>query len=469
MTEINFNHELPKSNLYKQTAEKISKSFIEKNKYSQLSEKYFQEKSIISPEETLTDFVFDQLRFGESLQDEAFNKLCQQVPPPIDTPEVNQWIGKKIFTNDQEEKIRTDNYESIEPKLLPKLINIIVSNASQLKINGDQTADPEPIKKDIDTLMKLLDSDPEILDIKNKKYWGIKIPQEAKSDSVISGLIAMMLTNNYKNMLVVTDPDINSKLSSLVFNDHELVSYFTEKNIRNIQSEAQSNLNWKFSKISFEKIDESYKNINILNHPVQIGFFNRLLNESKNDQIEIISIFRDRKDLEVFDQEKPYNPNRNASETSSTKFIVTRNDDKTLKFQWSTKWEHNDTKTFTALVKIEDNNLFFTKINSYNKSQQWMDKIDHDYTELKPIYDLFNRIEVVSLEDWFQYGNKIIPDIQQTIKTLDSCQSSVEFINKLKEFSTSNYPKIELIVNSGKKINYVVDKTTPPSKSSNLN
>jgi len=98
-----------------------------------------------------------------------------------------------------------------------------------------------------------------------------------------------------------------------------------------------------------------------------------------------------------------------------------------------------------------------------------MDKIDHDYTELKPIYDLFNRIEVVSLEDWFQYGNKIIPDIQQTIKTLDSCQSSVEFINKLKEFSTSNYPKIELIVNSGKKINYVVDKTTPPSKSSNLN
>ena len=106
MAEASVDIEPPNNDLYRKSAEKLIYDMLASQSYVHLSEKDLRDGGLISPEETLTDFAFREMRFGDSLQPEALEMFCNTAPPPVDTAEVNQWKNKDILSKDEEDEIR---------------------------------------------------------------------------------------------------------------------------------------------------------------------------------------------------------------------------------------------------------------------------------------------------------------------------------------------------------------------------
>ena len=95
-----------KDNAYDQAAAKIAHELLESGSYAKLSEADLRSKGLIAKEESLFDYFYREMKFGESLQDIALLMFCNEAPPPIDTTEVNQWRNKEIFPRGREDELR---------------------------------------------------------------------------------------------------------------------------------------------------------------------------------------------------------------------------------------------------------------------------------------------------------------------------------------------------------------------------
>lgn len=73
--------EFPNDERYLLVVEAIARDLFASEKLFRLSEQDFRELGWLGAEETLLDFVASKMRFGESLQSDAFALLCQELPP----------------------------------------------------------------------------------------------------------------------------------------------------------------------------------------------------------------------------------------------------------------------------------------------------------------------------------------------------------------------------------------------------
>lgn len=196
MPEAQANLEPQNNNLYTEAASKLAGEILGEQSYVKLSEKDIRDKGMIGHEETMADFISREMHFDESLQPEALAMFCHDAPPPVDTLEVNQWEGRELFPRPVEDQVRLkmlgvlaedeNQVEAIsKPEGLKRLVSGIVSEAAILDLDGDSTADPEPFRRNIDTLMKLLDSEPEVMTLNGQQCWGLHIPRETKDGSAV--------------------------------------------------------------------------------------------------------------------------------------------------------------------------------------------------------------------------------------------------------------------------------------------
>ncbi len=491
MPEAAANLEPQNNNLYSQAALKLAGELLGEQSYTKLSERDLRDKGMIGHEETMADFVSREMRFDESLQPEALAMFCNEAPPPVDTTEVNQWEGKELFPRAEEDQVRlkmlgvvTDDENQVEaspkPEGLKRLVSGIVSEAAILDLDGDSTADPEPFRRNIDTLMKLLDSEPEVMTLNGQQCWGVHIPRETKDGSAVGFLAGMLMGPTVGDYIVVADPDRNAELSTLVFSDQELLRHMVKKNIRHAQSQARTKIDNELRTIGLEKYDEAKTKVNDMNNPARVGFFDRLIQDSVQGDIELISVFRDRKDVETFQGERQYDPNRVGSESGESRFMVSKGRANELIFAWDgneTTWEtvEKDGKKIRQMVqtpkklgaRVRNNNgkLEYADLSGVENEVKWLEEPDYQSQNADKIHNIFRNIEVITMDEWLEFGEKKSEPVAQIIRGLNASASSVEYANKFREFGIAHYPTTEIIVNPGKKVNYVVDSTTPPSDS----
>lgn len=495
MPEAAANLEPQNNSLYQRAAEKLAGELLASQSYVKLSEADLRERGIIGIEESVADYVAREMHFDESLQAAALGMFCEEAPPPIDTSEVNQWEGKTLIPRDEEDQIRLTMLGVVEdtnltegvakPEGLRRLVTGIVTEASILDLEGDSTADPEPFRKNVDTLMKLLDSEPEVMKLNGQRCWGVRIPKGPSDGSAVGFLAGMLMGNTVGDYIVVADPDRNAELSTLVFSDSELLKHMVKKNIRSAQSNLRTQVDNDLRTIGLDKNEKAKNRVAELNNPARVGFFDKLLNDASREEIEIIRVFRDRKDVETFEGERAFDPNRVGSESGETRFMVSKGENDELVFRWQgneTTWQTvqkdgrrvqqmvQTPKEFRARVRNNDGRLEYTDIGDAEDEAVWLEEPDYKHQNADRIFQLFRNIEVVTMEEWLEFGEKKGAPVARIVEDLRACSNSVEYANKFREYGIAHYPTTELIVNPGKRVNYVVDSTTlPPSKSSMYN
>lgn len=210
-----------------------------------------------------------------------------------------------------------------------------------------------------------------------------------------------------------------------------------------------------------------------------------MLHDASREEIELIRVFRDRKDVETFEGERAFDSNRVGSESGETRFMVSKGENDELIFLWQgneTTWQTvqkdgrrvqqmvQTPKEFRARVRNNDGRLEYADIGGAEDEAVWLEEPDYKHQNADRIFQLFRNIEVVTMEEWLEFGEKKSIPAAKIVEDLRACSNSVEYANKFREYGIAHYPTTELIVNPGKRVNYVVDSTTPPpSKSSTYN
>lgn len=398
--------------------------------------------------------------------------------PPIDTPEVNQWQNEVILPKNTEDEIRLRLLETTEshqlsgglvkPNILRDFIGQIIADSSASDINGEKPADPDLYAKNIDMLMQLLETDPEVVDFNGKKCWSVSIPKIHPENDVhfITAMFDILSAGNY---IVVSDENKNSQLSSLIFTNKDLIGYMIAKKIQDIQLKLKVQL----AELVRNVTDKTKEIVKKINDPVRIGFFNRLLKDCDKQAIEIIKILRDRKDVAVFNGESQFDSNQRGKEREEFHFIVEKGYSDSLEFTWNVVRSElrtviKDGRKIIELVDSSHQSRVFVRNNNgvleYSNSgsdvqnKQWNANPDGNASQ---IYRLFESIGLVSVEQWGELEKNQTQHLTETAKALNTSATSVDYANKFREFRISNYPTVEIIVNPSKKVNYVIDSQTP--------
>ncbi len=479
----------PKPNPYSEVVEKLTTKIFDHQSFAKLSEGDLRVKGLIGQTETMGEFVRRQMRFDHSLQAEAFELFCATVPPPVDTKEVYQWREKKFFPRDLEDQIRLrsfedDNDEEMNPQIQPPyeelrdFIRQIIANASVIEIDGESTVDPTFLRGDMDELLISFDSYPEVKVLNGQSRWCIRIPRylndtTADDDSVII-LPPPFCASDY---LVVADSDKASKLTTAVFSEPELLSFMLKKLIPDIQEMAKTKTEVDLYKIAFEKYQNASDEVEKLNNTVKTAFFDKLLNDAGTTDIELIKIVRDRKDVETLRGEASYDPDRVGSESGETRFSVTKGKAGELVFRWEgidTVVERDTVdgvmqikmvktpKEFCAMVRNHNGILEFADGVDSEDEITWLEVPGSDSYGAKILHNLFLTIRVITVNQWLEDGERARTGYEEIIKVLSFCSNSIEYANKFRELGIAGYPTNELIVNPGKKVNFVIDSISPP-------
>jgi hypothetical protein len=208
---------------------------------------------------SVTDYIINKLQLENSIQLEAFRRWCATLPPPVDTREVLA-LGE-IFTPDEELAIR----------------QIIAGCDSQLCFQIDVAA--EDVREDFTRRIALCSSpytghagtslDPKrvplnrlnsvcalgtytTLNVDGKRCFALHIPQDRMAAGAPDD-VDISYEKCIADYLIVTSPELNSELSTYIFQNIELVQFCMSRMLLQLQTGLASEVLRSFEDIARKK------------------------------------------------------------------------------------------------------------------------------------------------------------------------------------------------------------------------
>lgn len=450
-------------------------------KYAALDENDLRVKGIIDQNTSFNEFVLDQLAINTSIQDEAFESLSYDIPPPEDIDVIQRLQEKPLFTQEEENIIRRGSFgqkkelisEMEQYPELRELSRRIIDSAGRIEEDGDQSFDPDLIRGTLDILEKLMQSPSGVVRVDGKQYFALHMPPE------MSGLLGMLMGGMFRNInnyLVVSDADKSHALSQYLFSQPNLVRYFLGEHIENVQSEKIRELRQQFAKAAIDKHAAITEQVKATNEPVQTHLFDLLKKDTEHKgKITLIDLFRDDADIAAMKNEGPAKLDRVGNESGAETYVIEGGEEDALKITLASqedafdytghsnprrKWMSHPIEEETQVrVDPESKQLEFgTLLGDQTMDWQPGDRLsDHRYK----VADLFRRMQVLTVDQRLAHGMKSVPEAEKNIQQLLNTQNSSDFFQLVREMQIGNYPRHEYFVNSNPNFNIVTDVVAP--------
>lgn len=195
---------------------------------------------------SVTDYIINKLELEGSIQAEAFRRWCATLPAPVDTEEVLA-LGE-IFTHDEELASRQIiagcdsqlcyQIEVAAENIREDFIRRIALCASPYTGHAGTSLDPRRVPpwrlNDVCAAGTYV-----TLNVDGKRCFALHIPQ----DRIAAGApddIDISYESCITDYLIVTNPELNSELSTYVFQNIELVQFYMSRMLLQLQSELAS-------------------------------------------------------------------------------------------------------------------------------------------------------------------------------------------------------------------------------------
>jgi len=451
---------------------KVGDSLLHDYEYSRLNEEDLHRHNIIPQEQTFTNFMMDRLGLNRSLQPDAVERVTSQIPAPQDTEMVYQALERQILTPDEELTIRRralgeDNnlLRTLENLARPKVGEFarrVLDAADIWRKDNDSSFDPDQVTKDPGLLAKILERQPQAIRIEedDNRYFALLVPR--KGTDGLAGLLLSAIPPDIGEYVVVTDPDKNSELSTYLFNQPDLIRYYTAQALESIQSQRKQDLDAEFRTVSIDKYERTKKEVDDINLPLKRHASNLLKEDTKKKgEITLLTVFRDQYDVAAVKGTAPPKTDRVGSESGGKVYRVRVEGDNLL-FSWG-----NDPSSEPDVLQVYAR--FNQESNKFKYGTKNQDEIvwkEHDYgSPIAYVENIFYSIRALSEEQRLRFGEGGIQEAQKVINQLLRTQSSVEFFSKSSDFGISGYPSNEIIINTDKRLHYVIDQfpKNPPS------
>lgn len=427
---------------------------------------------MIKSGQKLSDFVFAKLMFGESLQEEAFKDFFNYLPES-DGYNLEE-ISRDVFSTDEETKIRLATCQGhnrdqsgvieqarVSTEFRSFVMEIIngVSDQSVVEWDGSDLGIFKKIASSLDDVEPFLNGEPELINIRGKKHWGLKSavrnnPNEPKRNP---------------RYLIVTSKVLDRQLTQQVLGSLELKRLLIREALADVQYFHKNSLYHEIRMFGNEKRDLILAEAKKINNKVKLGFFNKLLLDLKNPLatsrlLEIIKVMRDDRDVANFPDGQKIFQHPTSRDRGELRFEVSLSGELELEFDWaedspvrakitnseSTFKVNNESPKIHKLFvrKIHDSaeelQYAFTKANAIKKI--WLSERAMSDSMLFLIQELFRGLEIADPDEMIRLGKDSAPFFERILAELLACKTSSEYLNILKSLNLANYPYTELII-----------------------
>lgn len=463
---------------------KVGASMLKDKDYARLGEDDMRNQNIIPKDQTFSGFLMERLGLTSSIQPEAVDRLTSQLPPPQDTLIVNQALERQILTPAEELTIKRgillreqddalQDLERASKSEREEFAQMVLDNAGIWKKGNESSFDPEKVRNNPDMIMKILKYRPEAIRMEGEdnRYFALSVPQE-KTGGLIGFFGAMMPRAD--DYVVVTDSARNSELTDYIFSHPNLLRYYTAKELQTIESEKLQTLDQEFGRASIDKYDRIKKELERINFPLRKHAFELLMKDvQEKGEITLITIFRDRPDVAALKGEAPPKTDRLGIESGWQVYKISTegnnlrivSDNKKYPLQYyarinsdENRLEYGIKNEKGEIVWGHDDTLRYKEVDGKTITAEWGTSMS------EPV---LSSIVALASDQRLKYGEAGVQEAQKVTGQLLKTQSSVEFFSKSSEYGISDYPRRQIIVDTGKRLHYVIDQfpTNPPADS----
>jgi len=448
-------------------AEQVGQNLLKDFGRYNLSVYDLRQFGLLTEDQTFSQFMYEQLRIGESIYPVAVNHLLSYLPEISSQSAANELLGVPLARADEDnlrtealensDSTLTDFYEEAEMMAFNWLV-ILATEKSGERDELIQVLKDKPL-----AMFEVIVPEPVFLSLLGKVCFGIEkmATLEEKTDFERMYGVEGQQTGD---VFIVKDQAANMQLSVHILKNRPLRSYYLAKEIVAIQHDILDKLTEEFRAIALIKHQAVENEVIQLNQPLVMHWFKLLKQAAFNKTIELVTVARDGHDLGVMRGEFKAKEDRSNSD-SKINFYTLYSDGRHILFNWEDGADNQQVMArYNRTLQCFEYQTYIRNLNAETLDQRW--KIDvkwepADKYALSPVHqvdDILVGIRPISLASRLEHGEAVNLEISKITQPLLNCTSATEFCQTLRKLGLNGAPAKEMIVNTNADFLVTVDE-----------
>ncbi len=458
-----------------EVAEYVFRRLLEDRRYAGLTKQDLIAAGIMEENETEVEFMIRQLELDTTVLDAARRRLADKLGLPAESND-RAYLCDAPFDYQQEVRVRK-NVLVHQHNVMMELLNRTdmsefcrrVWDAVGILQNENVTsADPEQVDiQDFETAGQLFGQAPEMREINGR--WCFTLikpsrPEEHDERDLIQAFSQLMGGRLTHELFVVVEQKKADELSKSVVAHVDLRNYYLALELRYQQERILEKIVRMFGEVAREKHNRLTEQVREINKPVQLRFFQLLIEQSKEKNTQVVMVKRDIRDAKAVAGEWQPSLDRTSSESDVVYFDVC-SDGTQLVVTWESRLPetrqedgekvtayHPEQKKVAITVNESSGDVLireFTTPDQDDADQQaWISYSNEPGKIPGAIRSLIESVTILNVDGLLGQPGSIGELSQLSRSTLLQATSATEFAQHLRDFTYGSYPRTEVLVNT---------------------